>query len=170
MNSIEATRETLDLVHQYVEAAAADTPPEAMVKVFPNSTLGSIASIYFHALNSEDWAIQELIQKKQKLFDAEKWYEKLGVPAPASGQEIDWLTANVPLSALQEYAQRVYRATDEWLGASTEADLDQQIPWHSGSTRSAGWVLADVIHAHLPFHAGEIAAIKGMLGLKGLPW
>jgi hypothetical protein len=170
MNSIDATRETLDLVHQYVEAAAADTPPEAMTKIFPGSTLGHIASIYFHALNSEDWAIQELIQKKQKLFDAEKWYEKWGVPAPASGQEIDWSSASVPLSAMQEYGQRVYKATDEWLRNATEADLDQQIEWFGRGNRSAAWVLADVIHAHLPFHAGEIAAIKGMLGLKGLPW
>jgi hypothetical protein len=170
MKATEATRETLDLVHQYVEAAIGDCDPETLKRTFPGATIGTIASIYFHAINSEDWAIQELIRKTQKLFDSQRWHEKLGLPASASGDEIDWSKMDVPLPALQEYAQAVYKATDDWLNSVNDEDLDAQIPWGAGQSHNVAWVLADVIHSHLSFHAGEIAALKGLMGLKGLPW
>ena len=170
MDGIQATRETLDLVHQYLDAAIGDCEPETLVRTFPGSTIGSIMSIYVHALSSEDWAVQQLIQNKPKLLDSENWYQRWGLPAPSSGEEVDWTAANVPLTAVQEYANAVYAATAEWLNRATDADLDQQIDWHSGQKKSAGWVLADVIHVHLPFHAGEISSLKGLMGLKGLPW
>lgn len=170
MNGIQATSETLGLVHDYLDAAIGDCAPETLTKTFPGSTVGAIMPIYIHALDSEDWAIQELIQGKPKLIESDKWYERWGLPAPSSGIEPDWESANVPLAAVQEYAKAVYAATADWLSRATDADLDQQIDWHSGQKKSAGWVLADVIHVHLPFHAGEIASIKGMMGLKGLPW
>src|SRR5690606_12905671 len=147
-----------------------DCAPETLVRTFTGSTIGSIASIYVHALDSEDWAIQQLIQNKPKLIDSGKWYERWGLPAPSSGIEVDWTTANVPLAEMRAYGKEVYAATDAWLNGATDADLDQQIDWHSGQKKSAGWVLADVIHVHLPFHAGEISSLKGLMGLKGLPW
>jgi hypothetical protein len=85
-------------------------------------------------------------------------------------REPDWAKANMDLAVMTELAQAVYVATDIYLNSITDADLDKQIPWHSGQTHTAGWVLADVVHAHLGTHAGEIAALKGVMGLQGLPW
>lgn len=169
MNAIQATRETLGLVHDYVEAAIADCSQETLRRTFPGATIGCIASIYVHAIDSEDWTVQQLIQNKPKLIDSGQWYQRWGLPHPSSGVEIDWTTADVPLEAMREYARTVYAATDEWLSRATDADLDQLIDWHSGP-KTAGWVIADTIHVHLPFHAGEISSLKGLMGLKGLPW
>ncbi len=170
MDGIQATRETLGLVHEYLEAAIGDCEPETLVRTFPDATIGSIISIYMHALSSEDWTLQELIQGKQKLFVTDKWSEKWGLPPVAQGEDIDWTTANVPLAEVQKYAQAVYAATNEWLSTATDASLDQQIDWFNNQKKAAGWVVADTIHVHLPFHAGEISSLKGMMGLKGLPW
>jgi hypothetical protein len=170
MDGVQATRETLGLVHEYIEAAIGDCEPETLLKTFPGATIGSIISIYIHAISSEDWTLQELIQGKPKLFVSEKFPERWGLPPASEGEAIDWTTANVPLAEVQNYAKTVYAATDEWLSRATDASLDQQIAWHSGQTKSAGWVIADTIHVHLPFHAGEISSLKGLMGLKGLPW
>jgi hypothetical protein len=170
MNGIQATRETLDLVHQYLEAPIADCSPETLVHTFPGATIGSIISIYLHALESEDWCIQELIQGKQKLVVAGKYYEKWGLPPAGSAEELDWTNLSVPLEAVQAYGKEVYAATDAWLATATDADLDKEIKWFNNQTHSAAWVIADTIHVHLPFHAGEISSLKGVMGLKGLPW
>jgi hypothetical protein len=170
MNGIETTRETLDLVHQYLEAAIGDCDNETLTKMLPGATVGPISSIYLHAISSEDWAIQELLQGKPKLILTEKWYEKLGIPSPATGQEPDWDKAQISLPAFQDYAKAVYASTDAWLASATDTDLSKEIPWGPNQTHNAAWILADVVHSHLGFHAGEIAALKGVLGLKGLPW
>jgi hypothetical protein len=170
MDGIQATRETLGLVHEYLDAAIGDCEPETLQKTFPGATIGSIITIYVHALSSEDWTMQELIQGKPKLFVSEKFTEQWGLPSAPEAEAVDWATANVPLSELQRYARTIYTATDEWLSRATDADLDKPIPWHSGQTKSAGWVIADTIHVHLPFHSGEISSLKGVMGLKGLPW
>jgi hypothetical protein len=170
MNGIETTRETLDLVHQYLEAAIGDCDNETLTKMLPGATVGPISHIYLHALSNEDWAIQTLLQNKPKLIDSAGWYEKLGVPVAAPNTEADWAKAKIDLPLYQEYGKAVYAATDAWLASATDADLSKEIPWHSGQTHNAAWILADVVHSHLGFHAGEIAALKGVLGLKGLPW
>jgi hypothetical protein len=169
MNGVDVTRETLALVHQYIEAAFEGCEGETLTRTFPGSTVGSIGSIYLHALATEDWAIQQLIQGKPKLIDitGDDWYARLGVEKSA---DVDWSKANMNLSAIKDYAAAVYGATDAWLASATDADLSKEIPWGSRATHSVAWVLADTIQAHLGFHAGEIGALKGIMGLKGLPW
>jgi hypothetical protein len=44
-----------------------------------------------------------------------------------------------------------------------------EIPWHSGP-KTLGWVISDAWTVHLAFHSGEVASLKGVMGLKGLPW
>ena len=167
MNGVQSQKETLALVHDYLEGAFSGCEGETLTRTFPGATIGSIGSIYLHALASEDWAIQELCQGKPKLVDSGDWFPRLGM-TPA--KDPDWSTANMDLAAMKELAQAVYAATDDYLNSITDADLDKEIPWHSGQTHTAGWVLADVVHAHLGTHAGEIAALKGVMGLQGLPW
>lgn len=167
MNGVESHKETLSLVHDYLEGAFSGCEGETLTRTFPGSTVGSIGSIYLHAIASEDWAIQELLQGKPKIVDSGGWFARLGME-PA--KDPDWSKANMDLGVIRELAQTVYAATEAYLNSITDADLDKPIPWHSGQTRSAGWVLADVVHAHLGNHAGEIAALKGIMGLQGLPW
>jgi hypothetical protein len=167
MNGVESQKETLSLVHAYLDGAFSGTEGRALTRTFPGATIGSIGSIYPHALASEDWAVQELLQGKPKLIDSGGWFARLGME-PA--REPDWAKANMGLAVMTELAQAVYAATDTYLNSITDADLDKQIPWHSSQTHTAGWVLADVVHAHLGTHAGKIAALKGAMGLQGLPW
>ena len=167
MNGVESQKETLSLVHAYLEGAFSDCEGETLSRTVPGATIGSIGSIYLHALASEDWAIQQLLQGKPKIADSGGWFARLGME---QAKDPDWAKANMDLAVMKEFAQTVYAATDAYLNSITDADLDKEIPWHGGQTHTAGWVLADVIHAHLSTHAGEIAALKGVMGKQGLPW
>ena len=167
MNGVESQKETLSLVHEYLEGAFSGCQGETLTRTFPGATIGSIGSIYLHAIASEDWAVQELILGKLKLVDSGGWLARLGMEP---SKDPDWSKANMDPAVIKELSQTVYAATDAYLNSITDADLDKQIDWFGRGTHSAGWVLADVIHAHLGTHAGEIAALKGIMGLQGLPW
>lgn len=167
MNAVEVTKETLGLVHDYLDAAIGGCDEEMLRKTFPGATIGSIGSIYIHALAAEDWAVQELIQGKPKLIDSGNWYAKFGVEKT---KDVDWDKANMDLAAFQAYRDAVWKATDDYLNSITDADLGKEIDWFGRAKHSAAWVLADVVHAHVSEHAGEIAALKGIMGKQGLPW
>lgn len=167
MNAVDATKETIGLVHDYLEGAFSGCDDATLRHVFPGATIDSIGSIYLHALASEDWAIQELLQGKPKIVDTGDWFARLGIE-PA--KDPDWSKANMDLETMQAYRDAVFAATQVYLDSITDADLDKQIDWFGRGTRSAAWVLADVVHAHVGSHAGEIAALKGVMGQKGLPW
>jgi hypothetical protein len=169
VDAVQATRETLGLVHEYVEAAFGDVEGETLSRVLPGATIGSIESIYLHTVAQEDWAIQELILGRPKLIEG-AWAARLGIAAPKAGEQADFTSWNHDVGAFKEYAQAVFNATDDYLNSITDADLDKQIDWFGRGTRSAAWVIADTIHVHASFHAGEISALKGVMGLKGLPW
>ena len=170
MDAVQATKETLGLVHEYVEAAFGDVEGDTLSRVLPGATIGSIESIYLHTVAQEDWAIQELILGKPKLISGGNWAARLGIAAPKAGEQPDFTSWNHDVAAFKEYAQAVFKATDDYLNSITDADLDKQIDWFGRGTRSAAWVIADTIHVHASFHAGEISALKGVMGLKGLPW
>ncbi len=168
MNSIAAIKETLNLVHEYLEAAIQDTDAEVIGRKLPGATIGTIGEIYGHAISAEDWAIQEMIRGTDQMLTSDGWGDRLGIDA--SAKEPDWLTvAQTNMSTLKEYAQAVFKATDEYLSSLSDADLDREVDFF-GRQKSVGWVLADTVLVHLPFHAGEIASLKGVMGLKGLPW
>jgi hypothetical protein len=167
MNAVDATKETIALVHDYLECAISGCDEATLRHEFPGATIGSIGSIYIHALSSEDWAIQQLLQGKPKIVDMGDWFARFGME-PA--KDPDWSKANMDLKAFEDFRDAVFGATQDYLNSITDADLDKQIDWFGRGTRSAAWVFADVIHAHVASHAGEIAALKGVMGQKGLPW
>lgn len=66
------------------------------------------------------------------------------------------------------YRDAVRAATDRYLADLTADELDRQIDL-MGSQRPVADALAIMV-VHIATHAGEIAALKGTQGLKGLPF
>jgi uncharacterized damage-inducible protein DinB len=69
---------------------------------------------------------------------------------------------------VREYAEAVRNATDEYLARLTDDELDRQVSFFGSESPVAGVLVRFV--AHTAGHAGEIAAVKGMQGLHGLPF
>ena len=78
----------------------------------------------------------------------------------------------IDLPAFREYAQAVYAATDEYVSNLSEDDLDRQLDFNSFGlgTQSLNWALFVFVTSHVAEHMGEIAVVKGIQGLKGLPF
>lgn len=136
----------------------------------PDGTLNSIKAIFLHMLIAEDGYIQTILQEQPRIWVTEGWGERVGLPGP-SGQSAGWdaiKETSVSLAPLLAYQQAVRAGTDAYLARLAADDLDREVPF-LGAQRPAADVLAMLV-VHTMGHAGEIAAIKGMMGLKGLPF
>ncbi len=168
MNGVAAIKETLGLARQYLEAAIQETDAATLGRKLPGATVGPIGEIYGHTVGGEDWAFNQLIQGRDQLLKSGGWASKLGLDAKST--EHDWnAVAQGHMKELQEYGKAVFAATDAFLDSISDADLDKPIDFF-GRKESMGWVIADTVLVHVAFHSGEIASLKGVMGLKGLPW
>ena len=74
------------------------------------------------------------------------------------------------LAAFREYAKAVYAATDAYVASLAEAELDRKLDTGFIGEQTVAFVLSNVLAWHAAEHNGEIAALKGAFGLKGLPF
>ncbi len=163
-------------VHQQV-AEARGLSDAAMAGVtdeqfnwLPPGTMNPIKSVLLHTVAGEDLFFQSLIQGQPPLWATGGWAGRIGLAqAPGGGQ--GWEEANetvLVLAPVLAYAETVRNATDEYLARLTDDELDRQVSFF-GQGSSVAAVLARFV-AHTAGHAGEIAAVKGMQGVQGLPF
>jgi len=135
----------------------------------PPGELNPIGVVFLHLLVSEDGYIQDVILGKPRLWESENWQERIGASAPARGQ--GWEQArgeNHALESAFEYQNVVRAETDAYLEQLTAEELDRRVMFIGGERRVADVLVSLVVHGL--GHAGEIAALKGMQGIKGLPF
>jgi hypothetical protein len=136
----------------------------------PPGTANPISSTFLHIVAGEDLFIQTLLQGKPRLWESQGWAARIGVQAtPGRGQGWDEVrNACIPLGPLLEYQVAVRAATDAYLTTLSASELERLADFPGGARRVAE-VLA-ILAVHILGHSGEIAAIKGTQGLKGLPF
>jgi hypothetical protein len=146
---------------------------DAVNKNIDGATITSIASVYAHTVFSEDMIVQGMLQGKAPLFQQDGWAEKIGVAPSAPGNpamQPEWgKNAKMDVAKFQEYAKEVYAATNAYLSSVTESELQQKTQSPIGE-QSKEWVVVSLLGTHAPQHAGEIAALLGVQGMKGLPF
>ena len=95
---------------------------------------------------------------------------KTGVTAPPQPVTEEWAKSlKMDFPKFQEYAKAVFQNTDLFLQGLSEADLQRKVQTPIGE-QSVEWVVVSLLGTHFPQHSGEIAAVKGVHGLKGLPF
>jgi DinB superfamily len=163
-------------VHQQI-AEARSLSDAAMAGVtdeqfnwLPSGTINPIKSVFLHAVAGEDLFFQSIIQGRPPLWATGGWAGKIGLAqAPGGGQ--GWEEARNAVLALAPalaYADAVCNATNEYLARLTDDELDREVSFF-GTDSSVAGVLARFV-AHTASHAGEIAAVKGVQGVQGLPF
>ena len=172
MNVQSAVRQQLGFWHGALEQMVSDCSQEVLHKNLPEATITSIASIYAHIVFSEDFIVHGWLQGKPILYEAQGWGPKLGVKFPGPPPEMtpEWGRAvRMDLPPFQEYAKAVHAATDAYLAGLPDAELERKVQTPAGEQPIA-WAIATILGTHAPQHIGEIAALKGVQGLKGLPF
>ena len=132
-------------------------------------TANTISATYVHLIYSEDHFVQEILQGKASVWESGKWSEKVGIPKPPDIGE-DWSDfkhQQLPIQPQLDYAEAVWAATDAYLEPLKAEDLDRMVKFAGGERTVADMLLLGTSQAL--GHNGEIAALKGIQGVKGLP-
>lgn len=171
MNVQSAVQLQLSFWHPVLDQMVGDCSGEVLNKSLPGATVTSIGSILAHTVYAEDYIVNAMIQGKPTTHEAGGWKSKTNVTfdgQPSLNPE--WAkNLKLELGPFREYAQAVYGATDAYLSNLPDAELERKVQTPIGE-QTVGWVLTALLATHLPQHAGEIAALKGVQGLKGLPF
>ena len=172
MSTQSAVRQQLAFWHGALDQIMGDCGQEVLNKNLPDATITSVASVYAHLVFAEDVIVHALLQGKAVLYETDGWAAKTGVAFPGVPPEIkpEWARAlRMDLPSFQEYAKWVHSAVDSYLGGLPDSDLGRKVPGPFGE-QTVEWVVVNLLGTHAPQHAGEIAALKGVQGLKGLPF
>ena len=136
----------------------------------PPGTLSPISATFIHIVAGEDYQIQVVAQGRPRLWEAQAWGEKVGVPNPPNpngGWDV-YKTVQLAVAPVLAYQQAVRAATDAYLAGLTMEELGREVNYARRAMPVANLLMMLVVHS--ASHAGEIAAIKGMQGVKGLPF
>jgi hypothetical protein len=161
---LKQIQETYGLLDSTLEGVTAE-----QLSWLPAGTANPIGLTIVHALSSEDMFISILCSKAQ-VWQTQGWGSKFNLSEPP-GYGQDWTVyrnAQLTVEALLTYRDTVRAETHAYLKALTAEELDRSVQIFGGSS-----MVADVLVRlceHLQFHAGEIAALKGVYGVKGLPF
>jgi hypothetical protein len=169
MDAMTFIRQQVEFMHQLVGASLAGIDDEQL-NWSPPGTINPINAILLHMLFNEDEFIQASILDRSTLWQENSWAGKLGVPTvPERGKSWDdFRTSRLSTVLLLAYREAVMAATQACLQTLSSSDLDRQVKYH-GEALSISDILQTLL-VHGAHHAGEIAAVRGMQGVRGLPF
>lgn len=164
-------RGEMQFTHNTLEQVIADLDNETLHHRPAGSTTNAICAIYAHAVTAEDGILNGMIMGRMPIFNAE-WSAKTGVPMKQTPTMEDAWAASIKMNlpAFREYAAKVYEATDKILADMDDATGEAIIDTIFGTKQPRQEFIATLAPTHMWGHMGEIAAIKGARGLKGLPF
>jgi uncharacterized damage-inducible protein DinB len=153
------------ILEQVIDDCDADT-----LRHEAGGTIGTIGSIYAHTVFDQDGMFVGA-GREPSIWATGGWAEKTGLGEMSGRQTQEWAQTahDMDLPALREYAREVYAATDAYLEGLSDEDLAEEIETFAG-TQPRGQYLGTICLWHIANHQGEIAALKGAQGLKGLPF
>lgn len=170
MDSRALVRQQFGLAHNVLEQVLADVTAPVAASV-PAGTIKPIAIVLAHVVSDEDFMVNGMAQGAPLLLSRDGWSERTGIPVPGGPFMTDEWAANVKLDldAFREYMKAVFAQTDAFLAEASDEQLAREVPGPLGTT-SAFNLLATIGLYHCAEHTGEIAALKGVQELKGLPF
>lgn len=169
MDSIEVLRRMIKVVHRHCDDSMKGTTNEEF-NWAPPGTANTISAILVHYLVCEDLFIQSVIRGQPRIWDDKGWGEKTGIKkTPEYGgdwEEFKHMT--VKIKPILEYQKAVRAATNSYLEGLTPDELDRKVTLGDWECTVADMLIH--LARHNLSHAGEISAMRGIQGGKGLPY
>lgn len=138
---------------------------EAQYNWKPSGTCNVMAKSHVHVVSSVDFFINGLVKGGKLGWSDIAQARNL----PENPRDVWTFDGAIPLAAMQEYSDAVQSSVLEYVSSLKDADLDREIETQFFGTKPVAW-LVQLAGNHAVGHAGDMAAIKGMQGLKGLPF
>jgi hypothetical protein len=168
MEAREFIQHQIASVRQGVDNILSDLT-DVQLNWTPPGKTNVISATLVHIFASEDLFVQTLLQGKPRVWEA-GWAAEIGSPTPPvpnRGWE-EFRSVKLRVAPIVAYGRAVRAATDSCLANLSAADLDRPIDFFGNEMTVAG-VLA-LSARHTAEHAGEISGLKGVFGVKGLPY
>ena len=170
--TVALLRQQFKTGHSFLEGTMEGVTSE-MAHWRPPGKAQPLGANYAHILISEDFLINGLLKGAAPLL-ASTWAGKVGVSTlpPQAPPWNDWANeVQVEFEALRGYGQAVYEATDNYLAALSDEDLDRSLDLSAigFGQQALGWFLSVLIF-NVHTHTGEIACLKGLQGAQGYPF
>ncbi len=170
MNRLDFLIAEAERSHGLLERIVADVPEDA-VSWRPAATTNSIGAAYLHSIFARDHNLLRVIQEKPPLWQSE-WSQRLGGP-PEVLAAAKWAALSefrYDLATGQGYAQAVHQALLAYLRTAGADELAREVDAGPLGKQTVAYIINAEFLWHTNFHGGEIACMKGLQGLKGLPF
>jgi hypothetical protein len=130
----------------------------------PGGTANPVAKTHVHAMTAVDLFINGTLGTGMswKAFAAEQGL-------PANPMEIWSFSGEVSLDAMKQYSATVQKAAIDYVSGLTDADLDREVDTAFFGKQTAAFMIG-LAGIHAMGHGGDMSAVKGLQGLKGLPF
>lgn len=168
METMELIKLEFASLRRQVDAVLIDLTDEQF-NWNPPGMANSIRAALIHLIATEDDYVHAIILGCVRIWERDRWSERIGLSAPPSPSR-GWdeiHQAHLRLEPVLGYSAAVRAAVDDFVEGLTPAVLDRRVQLYGRERPVAEVIIRLFIHSAL--HAGEIAAIRGLQGVKGLP-
>jgi hypothetical protein len=151
---------TFDLLN-----SSLDGMDEAQYNFNPPGSATSAAKTHVHIVSSVDFFINALAAGGKP-----SWGEVAQAHGlPANPLEIWKHAGAIPMAAMKDLQKKVFDSALAYVGTLSDSDLDREVDTQFFGKKDVAFLL-QLSALHTAGHAGDIAAVKGVQGLKGLPF
>ncbi len=167
MDTLTYIQKQFDMLRWQFGASMGGVTDE-MLNWAPPGVANTISQTVLHLVGGEDLFFQQILQGKPLLWETQGWSARIGVPFPPGGGG-GWEEVRktfVKLVPILEYEEAACVASSAYLASLKPEDLERKLNLF-GREQTVADVLVLVVN-HSTGHLGEIAAIKGVFGVKGL--
>jgi len=166
MSVMTYVRREFEVMRHHVNAIIHDLDRDQLLWTPPGRT-NRIGTTLLHMLTGEDRLVHDVLQGRPWLWATGGWQAQIGISAlPIRGHEWgDVDLARLQVAPLWAYGRVVAEATTAYLALLSDEDLEEQVEVYGQLQVRAQALFSIVIHN--VSHAGEIAALKGLQGMRG---
>lgn len=144
---------------------ATDGMDDAQYNLDAPGTSNAAAKSHVHALTAYDFFVLNKGKGGDQIWP--QFSSKHGLPANPNDM---WnYSGTISGAAVNDFSRDIKAAVMEYIATLSDEDLDREVDTQFFGKQSLAWVL-QLASMHAAGHAGDVAAVKGMQGLKGLPF
>ena len=166
----QVLKSTFDIAHMVFNAVTADLTDSQCAYVLQGGTVPRAAAIVAHAVFGEDVVINRMARGIEPVLQRGGFMQRTGISAEAMGMTPEWLAMDFKIEGLREYAEAVFAETSSFHESATAEMLDRSVDTPLGTKMPAAEAIGAFGIVHVSEHTGEISALIGAQGGKGLPF
>ncbi len=171
MSTTEFIRSSLRQMHNTYDDAVGDLTLEQLNWRANDNGLPA-SFILWHYVRTEDNIIQFVLQRKQTVWLEEGWDKKLGLDRVSQGTGMNLEDAQAlritSKDDFLQYTKAVWKATDEFLAEADDEFLQGRTTVKPLGEMPIQNAIGNMCLTHGFTHLGEIAHLRGLMGLRGM--